>query len=778
MVLLVVYLFLITLTFVFTRHIANFYIFLNKKPFINNTYSEFIANKHIKNEFIYNKDNSFTCVLKVTGYEYHKENDLKKTVNKCLYIKQRAFNIISLKKSVDIKFVFKRIKEQDSYLNINYIEITSLDKTFLEEFVNSLKNSLHEFNVNLLKNKELLELLNLQTNLFHQEFNYENNKDIPVNDLLSLSSVRFDDDYGTLSNLYLGENIKQKHFKCLSFNFIGNELNNKYFQEISKANIEFDFIINTRFLDRFAQESYLKDSKKAQAVSSETSHKATDKQQEQLKSAEEILLNEEANLTYTDVFIIVFAPSLVELNKSINQIKQITSRHELNLVEETKLLNFFFLQRLIGFRLNQTPKFEVASNLLTYAKTILSTSLVGMFDYIDTPKGLTKTDWGNKPIASFKTHYNSHYNFNFHISSADASVGHGALIAPTGAGKTTIMQYLVKGILENYKNEVDIYLFDRYNGMKIFTQWQGGKNIDFDFSKEENREKTALNPLLINLKDNENFEFLQNLIEIMGKAESEEDKEEINMFVKAISELDNKYKTIEFLLQQPLFQPNSNVKANLNIYKDGKFKNYFNSKEDNFTLDNQLITMQMDKVLEHDELAVPIIYYIMFKIRQKARRTGRPHFIFLDESAKLLKNHYFKTQTEVLLQEHRKLRGVVWLAFQQANSFLQDSSLKELILGQCKNLLLLEEKGNVTEESILSKLNIDKELYNQSQQAKKYHNNPYFSILQRPSENLILDLNLKDRLGSDLKFLSSSAKDVLKMEQLIKEYGDEWVKYF
>jgi type IV secretory pathway VirB4 component len=766
----------------FSRHILVFLREHYSKPFLTNTYAEFIPSKKIKEEiFIKNKDGSYSGVIELKGYPYFRAEDLEQSKISNLKIRERALNFKDLQENIHIKFMFKRFKEDNGYNNSNFIEITSDTKEVLKETIDRLLGSLHDFKPIALKDSELLSFLFMNCNLIKRSPTFEEN--IRIDDLCSYSSIQFEDDYGYLTNI-----DTKKYFKCLSLNF-GSEIDTKYFSQLITSNIEFDFIINTKFLDSISAQKILNTDKKNISASNDESKKAgvfggifnsSNKKISELSDAQEDLDNEDTNLTLNDTFIIIFADTQEELETSITTLKEIMSRYEIYLNLENYLLNFFFLQRLIGFKLHHTMKFlSPETDVLVYAKKILSNTIAGLVDYIDMPTGLNKCDWGEKPISSFSTNYNNLYNFYTHVSEEKASVGHGVIIAPTGAGKTTFVQYIMKGILESYK-DVDVYSFDRNNGISVFTNWVGGRDINFL--------DLAINPLQVDLSKEDNKEFLHNFLSMIAKPNEAEDKEILNDFINVIAEYPKELRILKELLENDQLPP-CKIRENLEIWANGKYAKYINAKEDKFSLDGQMLNFQMDEIIDDEELSAPIIYYIMFKIRQSARATSRGHFIFIDESAKMLKNPYFRKQIDVLLTEHRKLRGCVWLAFQNPSMFLNPipsgkdaqgndifESIKELILNQCQNQILFSSDAIV--EETLDNLNINRSIYNELIETQKATQNKHCVLLKRPQENVILNVNLKEKLGSDLRFLSSSVEDVNRMRELMEEHGSTWHEYF
>ena len=283
------------------------------------------------------------------------------------------------------------------------------------------------------------------------------------------------------------------------------------------------------------------------------------------------------------------------------------------------------------------------ADYLVYAKKVLSSTLAGMLDYINIPAGLNSCDWGNSCITTFNSSYNSIYNFNFHISKAPSALAHGIFVVPSGSGKTTLALYLIDGCLKNF--DIDIYIFDRFAGCEIFTKYKNHTLIDFD--------NQSINPLLLDLDIEENKLFLNNFLTMLADAQDALDIQIINNFVNSIALLDYSDRKLKELTNSLI--PQSKVKDNMDKWINGKYSSYISELDISLDDDN-MYTFSMEKILDNEDLA-PIIYFMMFKIQQKAKKTGRCHFIFIDEAAAMLKNPYFKDKIEILLQEHRKLRG-------------------------------------------------------------------------------------------------------------------------
>ena len=733
-----------------------------KKPLLTNTYGEFIPSQKINENIIQNKNLSYSAIIYFKGYPYYSNMSSEEDL---YLLRCKALNLYNLKENIQLKFIFKHHKNKDNlFENSWYLEITGNTKVEVLETANMLENNLTQYNPTILENQELYNFIFYHSNLCKKDVAHLQNQNIALHDVSSYSRVKIDETGDETGGIIENIDIK-KHFTVLSLNF-GSSIDTDYFLKMITSRVELEFIVNSKFFSRHsAVNSIDKDKKSISSSKTDGEVTVSQKKLNEIAEVNEVLLNDEANLCVYDAFIVVYADTREELTENVNTLKNIMSNFEVLLVEEKYLLGFFFLQRLIGFKLHNTFKFVAEhGDYLVYARKILSKTLSALFDFIEVPKGLTKCCWGSKPLAVFNTHYNNAYNFYLHVGEENVAVGHGVVLAPTGGGKTSFIQYIMLGILQNYKEDVDIYAFDRFSGMEIFTNWQGGKYIDFT--------SVGINPLSLDLSIDDNLLFLNNFFLMIGKSSSVEAKNIINLLVNAIAELPIESRILNDLVDE--YVPNCELKDNLKMWSSGKYKNYLTTGED-VSLEGNFLTFAMDKILDNEELSAPIMYYMMHKIRQKARNTGRGHFIFCDETAKLLENEDFRTNIAIMLQEHRKLRGCVWLAFQNGNSFLSDVKLKELILGQCQNVVMF---GGNNQGAIAESLGISDLMYETMESVKQSSRNPYYILLKKDKETIILDVNLKKKMGEDFKFLSSSALDVKKMIDLQQKHGEKWYNYF
>jgi type IV secretion system protein VirB4 len=167
----------------------------------------------------------------------------------------------------------------------------------------------------------------------------------------------------------------------------------------------------------------------------------------------------------------------------------------------------------------------------------------------------------------------------------------------------------------------------------------------------------------------------------------------------------------------------------------------------------------------------------MHRIRQAMARNRSPGFIFIDETEPLLRNEAFKRVYLVMLQEFRKLGGVVISVFQRPEA-LRASGISELVRQQCSTYYLFPNPGASAkdyEEFDLTEREQDF-LLGHGHLARRTNR---AILVKRPAtrESVILDVDLS-RLGPMFRIFSSSARDAGLASDLQRQFGDGWIQRY
>ena len=400
------------------------------------------------------------------------------------------------------------------------------------------------------------------------------------------------------------------------------------------------------------------------------------------------------------------------------------------------------------------------------------------FDFtLDKPAaGFDRSDWGPGPIANFQTLSNTVYQHQFHISDQDAALGHGVVVAPTGSGKTVLMEFL--SLMASRHRKVRHFFFDRYRGTAIFNLAMGGKYLSLNSEPLPWSEVGGMNPF--DCEDTEdNRSFLKLWLSSISGCDENEDITEISDAVDiAFDELDRGERSLS-TIHEAAFSPGSKIRKELAQWvSETGYGPIFNSESDAIDIeDNWLTTFDMTKLLEDPKLGAATVHYLMHRIRSTMRRHGAPGFIFIDETEPLLRDPNFRKMFAVALQEFRKIHGVVISVFQRPEA-IKDSGVSQLVRQQSGTYYLFQNPGARASDYGEFELS-ERELafvLGQSGLAKKAKRS---ILIKRPltQESVIVDVDLS-ALGPHLKIFSSSNNDVALVSELYRKLDGNWIERY
>ncbi len=403
----------------------------------------------------------------------------------------------------------------------------------------------------------------------------------------------------------------------------------------------------------------------------------------------------------------------------------------------------------------------------TYPRTYRYLSrVVAMAVCFDKPsEGFGKSDWGQGAITVFRTMSGSAYKFQFHVSPEESAVAHCCIIGPTGQGKTTLLTFLAGQAMRH--KDLKVFFFDRFRGAEIFTRSIGGAYIGFD-GDEKN---VTLNPFDAADTPN-NRSFLKRWLKAITFATDAESDREIGRAVTTAFEYLRPEERILKNLHKSCFSPTGVMRRELERWVNPEIHGkIFNSDTDSLDLKSKrFMAFDFTHIFEDDVLAPAVISYIMHRIQSETGETGVPSLIMIDETAPMLKHEMFKDYFIKGLQEGRKLRQAYLCAFQQPN-IIEKLGVSEAIRGQCQTIIFFKNPQAMEEDYAIWNLTQSELdfIFNRS-----YKESKYAILLSRPvtGESVILDVNLSS-LGPYLKLYNSGRQNVLLVEQLIKEYGEE-----
>ena len=410
---------------------------------------------------------------------------------------------------------------------------------------------------------------------------------------------------------------------------------------------------------------------------------------------------------------------------------------------------------------NQFPTYEMLPRTYRYLSRVVATAVS-----FDRPsEGFAKSDWGPGAISVFRTTSGSAYRFQFHVSSEDSAVAHCCIIGPTGQGKTTLLTFLAGQAMRHA--DLKVFFFDRHRGAEIFTRAIKGAYVGF----EGDEKNVSLNPFDCENTPN-NRAFLRRWMRAITLVDDAVSEKEIARAVTTAFDYLRPEERMMTNLYKSCFSPTGNMRRELFKWVNpDQYGNIFNAQNDSLDLKSKrFMAFDFTHIFEDETLAPAVISYIMHRIQSETGETGVPSLIMIDETAPMLKHPMFRDYFVIGLQEGRKKRQAYLCAFQQPN-IIDKLGVGEVIRGQCQTVIFFRNPQATPDDYINWNLT---EAETDFIFGKSYRDFPYAILLSRPStgESVILDVDLSG-LGPYLKLYNSGRKNVLLVEELIKEYGED-----
>lgn len=651
-----------------------------------------------------------------------------------------------------------------SYKTQNVICLTGKRLSILEEAQQVLETSLNRFGVYPLtqdgsKNPERLTLGEFLSGMTSPASkNAPTGTGLNLSDVLASDVVWFRPD--GLIEFSSGES--KKYASAIGIKKLGDDMNSTLTSELSSLQCEMNI---SRFVEPIGKTEALirLEQHRKLAIASAFSGNVNDQFHAAMGMVEGVDDKRSALCSYSEV-IFVYGSTIEEVTKNENSVRSVIATNGAVAVRETGASQASWFLQFPTLDLLPRPY-----KLFTYNIA---------FDYtLDRPAtGVENSDWGPGPIATFKTASNTVYQHNFHISDADAALGHGVVIAPTGVGKTVLMEFL--SLMSSRHTDVKHFFFDRYHGTAIYNLAMNGQYLSLNAEPLPWSKTGGMNPFDCD-DTKSNREFLKLWMATITNTVDHEGKAEISDAVDlAFEELDRDQRSIA-AIHQACFTPGSEIKSELYQWVDpAQYGDIFNADRDAINLDgNWLTTFDMTKLLEDPKLGSATVNYLMHKIRDTMSRENKPAFIFIDETEPLLKDPNFLRLFEVALQEFRKKRGVVISVFQRPEA-LAKSNVSQLVRQQSGTYYLFQNPGAKAADYREFELS-EKELafvLGQSSVARKAKRS---ILLKRPltQESVIVDVDLSN-LGPHLKIFSSSSTDVKLVSELYTKFEGRWIERY
>ncbi|EFS6391639.1 AAA family ATPase, partial [Campylobacter jejuni] len=472
---------------------------------------------------------------------------------------------------------------------------------------------------------------------------------------------------------------------------------------------------------------------------------------DELSGLIEIIKADRENLMLVSFSVYILAENLEDLETKTNELKGILANQNLNIVRETinqKALYFSF--------------FPSRANLNARKRTLKVSNLASIANFEKDVLGFAKNDWGEQPVTIFRHLSGTPYLFNFHwTDQGDKPSGHTMIIGGTGAGKTTLAQFLMCNL---YKYDIDIFSMDKLRGMYNFATYTDGEYHDADFSDFK------LNPFALPYTS-ENKSFLQNFIQKMANIEDTQ-YNAVNEISKTIERLyNNKLEEDIFTLSDfidSLQYEENDIKGRLRPFQNSIFDN----KQDALSFNKQLSILNMDSILKNPTLASLTASYIFHRLKNSAKNSKkRGFFCFIDELKDFLMDENMRESILESILEVRKIGGVMCMGFQNL-SFFDDIPKGASFLENIANYIIFPTTNAQTLENMRNKLNLTPTELKFLQEAGT-NSRQVLLKMNLSNQSAILNIDLS-RLGKHLRVFSSSSDNVMLMKELKELYPNDW----
>ncbi len=474
---------------------------------------------------------------------------------------------------------------------------------------------------------------------------------------------------------------------------------------------------------------------------------------EELDELLELVEADRENLMQVSYSMLLSDTSLENLESKSNLFKGLLESQGLSIVRET--LN----QKALFFSF-----FPSRSNLNARLKPLKISNVATIATFENEVSGFNKNDWGNSAVTHFKHLNGTPYLFNFHWTpSGDKPSGHTMIIGGTGAGKTTLAQFLMCNL---FKYNIDIFSMDKLRGMYAFTQYTAGEYHD-------SAEEFKFNPFSLPYTQ-DNKEFLVSFLCAMAQI-PDKDYVTINIVQNTLQRFfDNKQEEQIITLSDFVKSiPQKEVQAQFQSY----LKSIFDNQEDALNFNRQLSILNMDGILNNKKLASLSAIYLFHKLKNQAKNhtEKKGFFCFIDELKDYLNDPVMSEKILEAILEVRKIGGVMCFGFQSLSLF-NNLNNGTAFLDNIANYIVFPTNSESAIEEMQEKIGLQD---HEAHFLKTTPQNARQVLLKMPlrNESAILNVDLS-KLNNHLKVFSSSSNNVNLIKKLKIEHPNEWRKIY
>ncbi|EOA63165.1 VirB4 family type IV secretion/conjugal transfer ATPase [Anaplasma phagocytophilum] len=399
-------------------------------------------------------------------------------------------------------------------------------------------------------------------------------------------------------------------------------------------------------------------------------------------------------------------------------------------------------------------------------KAVISTlNMAGFASQHNYPSGQKFGNHWGEAVTVFDTTSGTPFFFSFHMR----DVGHTAIIGPTGAGKTVLMNFLC---VQAMKFSPRVFFFDKDHGAEIFIRALKGV-----YSIIETRGSTGLNPLhLDDTPDNRGFlmEWFKLLATTLSDKLTPDDILRIDDAIEGNFKLKKEDRKLRNLVPFLGIGGEDTLASRMMMWhSEGSHAALFDNDEDvlDFTK-SRVFGFEMGYLLKDPMALAPTLLYLFHKI--SISLDGTPSMIILDEAWALIDNPVFAPRIKDWLKVLRKLNTFVIFATQSVEDASKSQISDTLVQQTATQIFLPNLKATSAYRDVFMLTEREYSLIKYTDPGTR------FFLVKQGVSAVVARIDLRG-LDDTINVLSGRAETVAILREIMEEVGNDpnvWLPIF
>ena len=286
-------------------------------------------------------------------------------------------------------------------------------------------------------------------------------------------------------------------------------------------------------------------------------------------------------------------------------------------------------------------------------RRISTANLAGFASLHSFPRGRPQGNWWGSAITVLGTESKTPYFLNFHSGEGPYPPGHVLVAAPTGRGKSTLLNLL---LAQAQKFNPRIFYFDDKNGGEIFARACGAAVTDVALG-----EPSGFNPFALpDTAANRTFlaQWLENRLANGAEPMRADERQVIQTAIDGLYRHPQAERSLVEIASYFGLAREGSLRSRLATWlPGGKYAGLFDNEEDRFRLDARFCYFNTTRIMQDEAGLLAVLEYLFHRI--DLAMDGEPFIIVLEEGWKLRRSAYFRARIDDWLMTVRKKNGVV-----------------------------------------------------------------------------------------------------------------------